>query len=88
MLGKPSPQFDLRPMRAVFDECLVTQHAAEEVVMALRQVLLDPGYASRDIYIAVNVLDIYSKGVFGVRRAVLPAVLFGGPQATMLGTSW
>ncbi len=67
VLGKPATNFDFLPMRAVFDDCLVTQHAYEEVVMALRQVLLDAGYASRDTCIAVNVLDIYSEGVFGIR---------------------
>ncbi len=67
VLGKPSERFDFRPMRAVFDDSLVSQHAYEEMVMMARQVLLDAGFASRDACIAVNVFDIYSEGVFGVR---------------------
>lgn len=66
VLGKPAAGFDFSAMRAVFEDSVVSQHAYEEIVMALRQVLLDAGFASRDTCIAVNVLDIHAAAVFGI----------------------
>lgn len=78
VLGKPSASYDFAAMRAVFDECLVTQHAYEEIVMMARQVLLDAGFASRDACIAVNVLDIYCEGVFGIQLSRVVRSPFAG----------
>ncbi len=66
-LGKPAATYDFSMMRAAFEARQVTQHAYEEIVMIARQVLLDAGFSSRDACIAVNVLDIHSEVVFGIR---------------------
>lgn len=78
VLGKPSSSYDFAPMRAEFDEHLVTQHAYEEIVMMVRQVLLDAGFASRDTCVAINVLDILCPEVFGIRLSRVVVSPFAG----------
>lgn len=66
VLGKPVDDFDFAPMRLVFAEHQITQHAYEEMVLVMRHVLLAGGMVSRDASIAINVLDIHCEHVFGI----------------------
>ncbi len=74
-LGKPSENFSFVPMRHTFDSYKMTRHAYEGIVQMLRHVMLSAQFSSRDVCIAVNVLDIYSEDVFGmpsVRNVTTP----------------
>lgn len=66
-LGKPVDGYDFMAMKDVFHDNSLTQHAYEEMVLMMRHVLLNAGYLSRDVSIAVNVLDIYCEAVFGIK---------------------
>ncbi len=67
VLGDPVEGFDFAPMRATFDAAPMTQHAYEEMVLIMRHVLMAGGFSGRDACIAVNVLDIYSELIFGIK---------------------
>lgn len=67
VLGKPVDGYDFAPMRASFEARQITQHAYEEIVLVMRHVLMAGGFGSRDACIAVNVLDIHSELVFGLK---------------------
>ncbi len=78
ILGKPPASYDFTVMRKVFDQSFVTQHAYEEMVLMVRQVLLDAGFSSRDSCIAVNVLDIYCESIFGIKLSRVVTSPFAG----------
>ncbi len=67
ILGQPVVNYNFSLVRDTLIDNDVTLHAYEEIVRLLRHVLLDAGLESRDISIAINVLDIHSDAIVGVR---------------------
>jgi hypothetical protein len=67
VLGHQGVNYDFSLVR----DTLVKNHVAldtyEEIIRLLRQVLLETGVFSRDISIAINVLDMHSEAIVGVR---------------------
>lgn len=67
VLGHQGVNYDFSLVRDTLVENHVTLDTYEEILRLLRQVLLDTGVASRDISIAINVLDMHSEAIVGVR---------------------
>ena len=67
VLGHQGVNYDFSLVR----DTLVKNHVAldtyEEIIRLLRQVLLEAGVVSRDISIAINVLDMHSEAIVGVK---------------------
>lgn len=66
ILGHPVVNYNFSLVRDTLIDNNVTLHAYEEIIRLLRHVLLDAGFGSRDISIAINVLDMHSSAIIGV----------------------
>jgi hypothetical protein len=66
ILGQPVVNYNFSLVRDSLVDNAVTLHVYEEMIRLLRHVLLDAGFDSRDISIAINVLDMHSKAIVGV----------------------
>jgi hypothetical protein len=67
VLGHPLVNYDFSLVRDTLVENRVTLDTYEEIIRLLRQVLLETGVVSRDISIAINVLDMHSEAIVGVK---------------------
>ena len=67
LLGHPIVNYDFSLVRDILVQNRVTLDTYEEKIRLLRQVLLEAGVVSRDISIAINVLDMHSEAIVGVK---------------------
>ena len=67
VLGHQGVSYDFSLVRDTLVKNNVTLDTYEEFIRLLRQVLLETGVFSRDISIAINVLDMHSEAIVGVR---------------------
>ena len=67
LLGHPIVNYDFSLVRDILVQNRITLDTYEEKIRLLRQVLLEAGVVSRDISIAINVLDMHSEAIVGVK---------------------
>lgn len=67
VLGKPVANYDFFRVQQTLQSHHITLHAYEQIVRLVRQVLLEADLLSRDVTIAINVLDIFSAEVIGIQ---------------------
>ncbi len=77
-LGKPVAGYDFGPVRQAFADNHATRHAYEALVLMARQTLLAAGFISRDVSIAINVLDMHSQPVLGIGSGRLVTSPYAG----------
>ncbi len=67
LLGHPIVNYDFSLVRDILVQNRITLDTYEEKIRLLRQVLLEAGVVSRDISIAINVPDMHSEAIVGVK---------------------